>query len=297
MQIKNVYTLVKEWGYWQWQSRIYYKGNWFLCSRGVGDTVIFLSKISEYKKKYPDKKVNVIVSETHVPIVNFYCDLIDEICVLPYKKMCDTTQIAFGGLLPQNIKYILPISSYQMLGYKNMSIFDLMNLTLELGECSEYLRPPIQDLDTVTLELLKKYNDDNEKYVIMAPTAVSVNSIDGEVWISVYNLLVENGYKVLINGSPNEKNVLFDLADYINVPIDQIYLLAEKAALFIGLRSGLCDLLAFSKCNMVVAYPNTNGKTFFDKYTFKNMPFEKKIVECFEGELFNVVKQFVNESE
>lgn len=296
MRIKNIYMLIKEWIYWQGQSRICLKGNWFLCSRGIGDTAIFFSKICEYKKKYPHKRVNVIVSETHVPIANFYREFIDEICVLPYKKMCDSTQIAFGGLLPQNIKYILPISSYQMLGYKNMSIFDLMNLTLELGECSEYLRPPIEDAENITLDLLKKYIDENKKYVIMAPMAVSVNSIESEVWVAVYNLLMENGYKVFINGNPNENNTLFDTKDYLNVSIYQIYLLAEKAELFIGLRSGLCDLLAFSKCNMVVAYPIANGKTLMHKYTFSNMPFEKDIVECFEDELFNVVKEFVKEN-
>lgn len=295
MRIKNIYTFAVEWIYWQCQAKTKLKEDWFLCSRGIGDTIIFLSKISEYKKKYPDKKVNIIISENHVPIVNFYEKFIDKKYILPQEKMCASTQVAFRGLLPRNIKYILPISSYQMLGYKDLSIFDLMNITLELDTEAKYLCPQVSHRDISSLNILNKNKD--EKYVLMAPFAVSVDNIQKDIWIKIYNLLVSKGYRVLINCSKTEKNDLFSCEDYISFPIDQIYLLAEKVELFIGLRSGMCDLLAFSKCDMVVAYPNKNGKEFLSKYTFNNMPFEKKIIECFEDELYNVVKNFIKDNE
>ena len=43
--------------------------DWFLCSRGIGDTVLFFAKLETIRKNNPKKKIRIIVSESHYSIL------------------------------------------------------------------------------------------------------------------------------------------------------------------------------------------------------------------------------------
>lgn len=264
--------------------------HWFLCTRSIGDTVIFLSKLKAYRDKNPGEKIRLIVSENHVPFVKGYSDYIDEYKVLPYEKMCASTSIGFKGLLPDNLKYILPSSSSIILGYKSMSIFDLMNMTLGLDPDTGYEKPHFQWKNKK--EFLASKGVEKGKFVFLAPSSVSVNSNNADMWKKIISCVKKKGYKVLINKGSYDNN-LFENEEVVSLPLDKAYLLAEDSALFIGMRSGICDLLGFSSSKMLVLYPD-GREADMKSFTFSNMPFDKSIEECYESQAVSRVNEMLD---
>jgi len=275
MMVKSAISHLQQIKYWAGFGKKHKDEKWFLCTRSIGDTMIFLSKLSEFKKKNPVEKVRLIISENHKPFMEGYKNYIDEYIVKPYDFMCRSTWVGFHDILPHNITYILPSSSYQMLGYKDMSIFDLMNLTLGLESGSSYCKP-----EFIWDGKEKYYSElgiEKGKFVLISPSASSVKGLSKDLWNRIYTSIEDKGFKIILNYSGHDSN-LVQGHTCIDLPLDKTYLLAEDAALYIGLRSGLCDLLGFSDCRMVVIYPDEESRY---KYCLDNMPFEKEIKECY----------------
>lgn len=118
------------------------------------------------------------------------------------------------------------------------------------------------------------------KSVILAPYAKSILSVSIIFWETLAALLKEKGYHVFTNCNgtyempvAGTKKVLF--------PLEIANSVVEYAGSFIGLRSGLCDLICCSKCEKMIIYPkwvndNTSTKQF---YTFENVNCDDKLIE------------------
>lgn len=89
------------------------------------------------------------------------------------------------------------------------------------------------------------------KTVIIAPEANSVTTLPIEFWNEVIDVLNAKGYKVLINCQDikgyHANNIFFAYNE--GVPI------LEYAGTFIGIRSGLCDIVSTAKCKKIIIYP------------------------------------------
>ena len=77
--------------------------SYFLCNRGMGDTVIFLSRLKEYKKINPENEINIIIQENQSTIANAYKDLLNSISVIKKESMWCLYRAAHYGWLPTNI--------------------------------------------------------------------------------------------------------------------------------------------------------------------------------------------------
>ena len=93
----------------------------------------------------------------------------------------------------------------------------------------------------------------NGKAVIIAPYADSVTKIDVEIWKQIIDVYTSKGYKVYTNVIGDEQPV--EGTEAISPSVDEYYSVVERAGTFIGLRSGLCDLLRFAKCRKIALYP------------------------------------------
>lgn len=62
----------------------------------------------------------------------------------------------------------------------------------------------------------------------------------------------------------------------IFLQLDEMYEIAKEADAFLSVRSGLCDLLVFSKVPMTVFYPSEDSLKL---YSFKTMPFSDNVKE------------------
>jgi hypothetical protein len=91
--------------------------------------------------------------------------------------------------------------------------------------------------------------------VILAPYATTLfNSVPMPVWERLAARLLAMGYSVCTNSSgAGEPAVAGTQAAFF--PIGRVAEIAERAGWFIGVRSGLCDIVSGAACVKIILYP------------------------------------------
>ena len=89
------------------------------------------------------------------------------------------------------------------------------------------------------------------KTVIIAPEANSVTQLSIAFWNEIIDQLKELGFRVLVNCNHTQEyhteTLFFKYSK--GVPI------LEYAGCFVGIRSGLCDILSTAQCRKIIIYP------------------------------------------
>lgn len=274
-------------GYWAIRM---VKDDCYLCNRGMGDTLYFLSLLKEYYELNKiEQKINIIIPPNQKVISAAYANYINKTIVVSKTTMENLMHIRYNRFLPHNIKFIIPIGSWDFLGYKGISVWDAQCVTLNLPKINNYVKPVFDNALKMD-EIYKKYNITTKKILIISPYAKSVPCINNDIWEKIVGLYEEHGYQVFTNVADKKEQPVKN-TQALNEGVDSIFNMCENGAEFIGIRSGLCDLVAFSRCKMTVVYPSDDAYCR-DKYTFTNMPFDKTIVECYENEVLNCIKGY-----
>ncbi len=94
------------------------------------------------------------------------------------------------------------------------------------------------------------------KSVILSPYAKSVTALSNNVWEQIVEYYIERGYKCFTNVAGDEKPLPGTLP--VSPKLAQVQPLAEHAGTFIGIRSGLCDVLRYAACKKTALYPDYN---------------------------------------
>lgn len=94
------------------------------------------------------------------------------------------------------------------------------------------------------------------KTVIISPYAKSVTSIDRKVWEDAVDYYIGAGYKCFTNVIGDEKPL--DGTEAISPSLLEIRSVVERAGTFVGIRSGLCDILREAKAKKIALYPDYN---------------------------------------
>ncbi|NSB43600.1 hypothetical protein B0P06_003371 [Clostridium saccharoperbutylacetonicum] len=166
-------------------------------------------------------------------------------------------------------------------GYKGLNFNDFFKYSLfELDDISKAKTPNIIYDGNKLKKLIKEFSLVKGKTVIISPYANSIPKLSWKFWINLVKRLNEAGYKVFTNSVgereeiiPNTEPLFIDFFDIIDV--------LEYAGIFIGIRSGLCDILSTAKCKKIILYPDKAcgfGKVI-DVYGIRNMGFSEDIIE------------------
>ena len=94
------------------------------------------------------------------------------------------------------------------------------------------------------------------KSVILSPYAKSVTELRQEVWNQVVDYYRRKGYDCYTNVVGEE--LPLPRTKPICPAISEIQSVVERAGTFIGIRSGLCDVLREASCRKVALYPDYN---------------------------------------
>lgn len=100
------------------------------------------------------------------------------------------------------------------------------------------------------------------KTVVIAPEANSVTKLGTWLWNRIIEELVKKGYTVLVNTKEKESYC----APHYYCAYEESVPLLEYAGHFIGLRSGLCDIISSAKCQKVVIYPAKTEKADYSEH-------------------------------
>lgn len=118
------------------------------------------------------------------------------------------------------------------------------------------------------------------KTVILSPYANTIRQFAEEFWDSLAARLLSMGYCVCTNvGSDREKAVSGTVPVFVE--INSISEFAETAGYFIGIRSGLCDLLCRCECLKIILYSDEIFDLIpvYNFYSLKKMGFGKNVFE------------------
>ena len=94
------------------------------------------------------------------------------------------------------------------------------------------------------------------KAVIFSPYAKSVPAIDPGVWKEAVGYYNKAGYKCYTNVVGDE--TALEDTEAISPSILEMRSVMERAGTFIGIRSGLCDILREAECKKIALYPDYN---------------------------------------
>jgi hypothetical protein len=94
------------------------------------------------------------------------------------------------------------------------------------------------------------------KAVIFSPYAKSVIALSADIWTEAVKYYNGEGYKCYTNVFGDEKPL--EGTEPISPSILEIRSVVERAGTFIGIRSGLCDILREAKAKKIALYPDYN---------------------------------------
>lgn len=116
------------------------------------------------------------------------------------------------------------------------------------------------------------------KSVILSPYAKSVTALPMALWSELAQACSKAGYNVFTNALPTEQPIPGTIR--ICPMIEELKSAVEQAGIFIGLRSGLCDLLITAKAMKIALYPDYNySDTNWKAIEMYNLPeFEANLV-------------------
>jgi hypothetical protein len=92
--------------------------------------------------------------------------------------------------------------------------------------------------------------------VIFSPYAKSVTALPASLWADIVNSYMARDYQCFTNVSGDEKPL--EGTQPISPKLNEIQSLVEYAGTFIGIRSGLCDILKYASCRKIALYPDYN---------------------------------------
>ncbi len=154
---------------------------------------------------------------------------------------------------------------------------------------------PIKPVDSILNSKDDKNSNKNGhviKKAIISPYAKSVVSLSAHLWTNLVNDLAEKGYDIYTNVCGNEKAL--PNTTPISPTIAEMKSAVEQAGLFIGIRSGICDVIKTADCKKIALYPDyyysdTKWKSI-DMYSING--FENIVVK--DGDTWNEVRMKIN---
>lgn len=92
------------------------------------------------------------------------------------------------------------------------------------------------------------------KAVILAPYAKSVTNIPEVYWKRIIDYYTQRGYQLFTNAAQGEQAL--EGTREIRVKLSELQCAAEYAGTFIGIRSGVCDVIREAACRKIALYPD-----------------------------------------
>ncbi len=253
---------------------------------GTGDIYMGCTYLPAYISENDIKNYILIVTDNKSKRV---CELFGEndIQVISQSEMDEILKAwEFLGSELMNIKPLLHwgwrckrylySDKYPQVTFNEMFVYD----TFEFSE------EPMRTLPKkVSNEVVEAFFEENElipnKTVILAPYAGSfISEIPDVFWEAIASNLTDKGYKVCTNScGPKEPVVKGTVSVFF--PFEIAVDIVNKAGGFIGVRSGLCDIISSSNAQIIILYEYGFNATNMNFFGLKNMGLNTETIELY----------------
>ncbi len=238
----------------------------FLCPyTGTGDIYLICSLLNQYVKiNNIEDYVLVVVSNACRKVANLYniakveklkntdmCShLISYYMVEPDKCKIKVLNDSWGDIYTNQTQWIRGYKGNNFYEMFRKYVFDLPKDTLP--------EPPLLDnMSSEVQEFVSKNNLRKGKTIIISPYATTLADLPGTFWEKLVVRLIKLGYMVCTNiGSEYETAV--ENTTPIFFPLSIAPQVVEYAGYFVGVRSGLCDVISSSQAKKIILYGHTN---------------------------------------
>lgn len=228
-----------------------------VCPYGIGDTLYAASLAESLKKIRSVNKICLIVKEAHRQIPDWFDSINEKIVSDEMVDALNTFSIFSGNWELGNYLYghfhkntngtILP--EYGSCEVKNM-IYRYKKLVFHLPVEYPLEEPKIVPDEMLFEKLMTEY-EIGQNSIILMPYANSTALVSNHFWEALASFLTELGFVVYTNIKDSAE---LPIQGTIGLCADLATMAAicENCRLVISLRSGICDILAFTETNLVV---------------------------------------------
>lgn len=233
-----------------------------LCD-AIGDTVFVLGYLDEIKRKYCNKRIQIISSGKLQVIIECFSGKYDKLVIVPKKLL---NKILNGDLIFENNDNIIlcHVPSYFTGSYNIIARYPDFNMFKFIKSCILRIeQDAIPNYEILRSNISKPLK---EPYVILCPEAKSLSGISREFWTDISNQLNKRGYNVFIN-THKKSNIR---SNEISFDLNELLAVADKAKAVIGIRSGVLDWLMLSEAPIIALYPDNRYYEFFDLKNIRN---------------------------
>lgn len=250
------------------------------CPASIGDTLYVSALVKEYKKQCSCKSVCLIVKKGHASFITLFKAIDDYIVsddlvqILNEYSMYQQTWVLNNyiyGHFPKDMHFKYDDSYYKE-EWKNI-VARYTKLIMRLhGDIK------IEDIYIDSKYMAERSNYQNT--IILMPYAQTAPMLPISFWDKIVHILCERGYNLYTNVNGN-KEVPLHGTKALSLSLYDTAVVCENAVGVISLRSGICDLLAFTKSNLIIIntseelYEEWNIKDVFKKDNIFN-------INCFD---------------
>lgn len=167
---------------------------------------------------------------------------------LGYKKI-NITQMHHYPYMSQSHIHLDHLEGFRGITFDDMFKYVAMGL-------ERHVHPvlPKFEKDIRLNQIFKEKNLVPGNTVVLAPYSASIRYVPFRIWEDLAEYLLLKGYSVVTNcGTEREKPIAGTVALRFGYEVAVSYL--EHAGYFIGIRSGICDIISSAKCKKIILYP------------------------------------------
>lgn len=262
--------------------------------KGTGDVYLAASRIDEFMAKQHKKYVVCVIGNGNKKICNLFS--LKNLEVVTEKEMLSMQRFAtFYGVKDLNIKFLHHDFFKQQTGIldrlRNVKGINFRQL-FEGGVFGSYSNSRIKTIFSESVDLSKIPEFKEGKSVLISPYSNTLKGIKRKFWEEIASFLKLNGFSVYTNvSSKKEKCIRGTLP--LCLKYSELEYFLKHAGFFLGIRSGLCEVVAGAECNKMILYFDgtvwNNGDSF-DYFSLNKMHL------CENAEELNLSSCSLNES-
>lgn len=237
------------------------KDEWFfILPYGIGDFYLFLSLLSEFQRIKGINYISIgLLKPNQVQLIDLFEIKVNKIVIIEKNELqfCTNNNLRNGVPIILHPDFFLKESLLSLIGYNGLTLGDIYKIMLGLPIQTIHSKPVVNQITiNAVFQKFSNYNLNNSKTVLLAPHANSFdeNIIPFDFWEILNYKLQSLGFKVLIN-STSKQYIALENVIAVDFSLSEAIPFVEICKIFVGVRSGFCDLISSSKSQKYIIYP------------------------------------------
>ena len=253
---------------------------YFIAFNGIGDTYLAGMYLGD-RMKYDGEDHGVVV-------------FVSETCRRVFELLKHSALVTGEYVLRDNREFLQLLLFVRQMGYEKLGVcnlthsydlidpgylrghkgLDFNSMVQAVGYHAPVKKTRVEVISKDSSDIIKSYRLKEGETAILSPYAKSAKALPEGFWEELAERLIDKGYTVCTNIAGSEQAIEGTIP--LSAPLEHIFDLVEKCGVFIGLRSGLCDLISHSQSKKIILYSlvqTWGGDYTYSFFGLKNMGF------------------------